>query len=216
MLILQGTFISSTEASLKSKDTWNLELTEECHPCCGFLWSVHAESAVFERKEVEKLAHDEREYSSRMWSILEIISVHEKAFATRVTMQVATEYHLTFAIEFPNHSFYVPIDRVKILRWNLPAPIQILTGEWASVVTVDDTIWIEHRHNFEDKIFSQGLRLRSIAHEELNNTFHHPTCIWLSWVYSRWNEDSFLSLTLLTIRILFFWSDRYILASVSG
>ena len=90
---------------------------------------MHAESAVFERKEVEKLAHDEREYSRRMWSILKIVTVHEEAFATRVTMQVATEYHLTFAIEFPNHSFYVPIDRVKMLRWNLPATIQILSSE---------------------------------------------------------------------------------------
>ena len=39
--------------------------------------------------------------------------------------------------------------RLKLLGWELPASIEVTAGQRAPVVSVYDTIWVEHRDDLE-------------------------------------------------------------------
>ena len=41
------------------------------------------------------------------------------------------------------------------LWWSLPASIEITACQGAPVITINDTIWIEHRDDFEHEILSE-------------------------------------------------------------
>ena len=58
--------------------------------------------------------------------------------------------------------------------------------------------------------------LRSIAHKKFNDSFHHPTRIWLARVHSWGDENAFLVPTFLTARIFFFRCDSDILTSITS
>ena len=115
MLILQRALIRSTETSLKGKNARDLKLSEQSHTRRCLFTPMHAEARLFEGEEVEKLAHDEGEYSRRMRSILKVVSVHEDVLPSGMTMQIAAHYDLPLPVKLPNHAFYMPVDWVKVL-----------------------------------------------------------------------------------------------------
>ena len=136
---------------------------------------MHTESGIIEGEKVEKLAHNEREDSRSMGPILEVVAIHEEVFSAGMSMQVTAHDDITLPVEVSYHTLDVPVYRVQILGRYAPPAIQVLTGKRAPVVSVDDTIWIKHRHDFEHKVLTKGLRLWRIAHKELYDALHHPT-----------------------------------------
>lgn len=78
----------------------------------------------------------------------------------------------------------------------LPAPVQVLPTETASVVTVDDAIWIQNGHYLEYEVVSQSLSLGRVASDEVNYAFHHPRAVGLARMDSSTNEYALLGLGL--------------------
>lgn len=56
-----------------------------------------------------------------------------------------------------------------------PSSIQITPSQWASIITVDDAIWVQHWHNFENEILPQDFRLHICwICQEVQCALHHP------------------------------------------
>ena len=91
-----------------------------------------------------------------------------------------------------------------------------MTSKRASIVTVDDTIRVEHRNDLEYEVVPEGLRFRRIADQELDDALHHPTRIGLTWVHTRRYEDAFLGLIFVALRVLVLRRYRDVLAPVTS
>ena len=48
---------------------------------------------------------------------------------------------------------------MKHLGRRLPTTVQIAPGERAPIVTVDDSVWVEHGNDLEDEVLSKQLGL---------------------------------------------------------
>ena len=68
----------------------------------------------------------------------------------------------------------VPDCWVQRFTWILPSPVEIASCQAASVVSVDDTIRIQHRDDLEDEFVSQLRSSRVAANQEVDDSFHHP------------------------------------------
>jgi len=215
VLLLELSLVSAAEGRLEGKDVGNFEFSPEGHPCGGFLGLVHVEAGLLERKKVEEFAHYEGEDPGGVRPVLEVVPVDKQILSTRVPVQIATEHHFSLLVELSYHPLHVPILRVQVLRRCLPAPIQVLSSERAPIVSVDDTVRIEHGNDFEDEVFAQGLRLGCVAHQEIDHALHHPAGVRLARVDSGRNKDAFLGLAFLAVRILLFRSNCDVFAAVA-
>ena len=130
-------------------------------------------------------------------------------------MKITNKNELTFTIESTNQLLNCRIDRVQNFRWIFPASVKVLTTKRASIVTINDSICIEHWNYFEYKVISQCLGFRCIADQEIYNAFHDPTCIAFARMHSCTDEDSLFSFCFLIIWVLILRCDRQIFASVT-
>ena len=89
-------------------------------------------------------------------------------------MQVTIEDDLSLLIKSSNQPLNSKVNGMKSLRCIFPATIQVLATQRASVISIDDAVWVQHWYNFEDEFLSEDSSLGSIAHQELDKTFHHP------------------------------------------
>lgn len=53
----------------------------------------------------------------------------------------------------------------------VPDPIQVVTGETASVVAIYHAIWIQHRHDLENKVITQSFCLLAVGYQKGNDAF---------------------------------------------
>lgn len=65
-----------------------------------------------------------------------------------------------------------------------PLAVHVGTHKTTSVIANDDSVWILHGNNFEDKCVSEQFGLWIIADQEFDHAVHHPTRIRFSWVNS--------------------------------
>ena len=93
-----------------------------------------------------------------------------------------------------HHALTVPDRWMKCLVGYLPSAIKIATGQTAPVVTVDNTVWVEHWHDLEDKVLPQHPRLVVIrVGKEGEHTSHHPRAYSFPRVHAR-RDDYALAL----------------------
>lgn len=65
--------------------------------------------------------------------------------------------------------------RLQLLRWELPAAVQVAACERAPVVAVDNAIWVEHGYDLEDKVAPKKFGLLVIwIRQKSQYTAHHP------------------------------------------
>lgn len=83
-----------------------------------------------------------------------------------------------------------------------PPSVEITTSQWAPVVTINDTIWIEHWNYFEDKVFPKkfGFLVIRIC-KKFQNTSHHPRCYCLTRVHPGWNDNCLFLLKFLYVTL---------------
>jgi hypothetical protein len=72
-------------------------------------------------------------------------------------MEVTEEKYFPGLLSFFHHELRMIIDWIKFGAGANPLPIEILTYERTSIVANDDTIWVQHRYNFENESISQIL-----------------------------------------------------------
>ena len=85
-----------------------------------------------------------------------------------------------------------------------PSSIQISSYHVTSIIADDNSIWIEHRDNFENECVSEQLGLFVILlKQKFNCTVDHELSVALSRVYSSRQKDYLLLLrSSSTIRLL--------------
>ena len=176
---------------------------------------MHRETRVFKRKEVTKFWHNEWKDSSWMWSIREVVAIHENVLAPRMAVKITNKSNVSLTIERTYQLFYCRIYRMEDLWWILPPTIKILSAQWATVIAINNSIWIHHWHYFEHKVVPESLSLWSITHQKVDNTFHHPTCITLTWVHTSANEDTLFCLCFLVVGVFVFWCNGKVFTSIT-
>ena len=151
-----------------------------------------------------------------MRCLLDIVAIHEDVLPTRVAMQVTVHHYLPLFHEGPHHSLDSKVDRVELLVGCLPTPIQILATQRASVVSVDDSIWVQDRDDLEDKRVSKGLSLCRVSCQKIDDSFHHPRRIGFSRMHSGRYDDAFLGFGPLAVWVFVARGDDQVLALVAG
>ena len=99
--------------------------------------------------------------------------------------------------------------------WIFPAAVEVLTTQCTSIVTINDSICVEHWNYFEYEVISQCLGFGCIADQEIYNAFHYPTCITFTRMHSCTDKDSLFSFCFLVIWILVLRCDSQIFASIT-
>ena len=72
-----------------------------------------------------------------------------------MAMKVTVEHHLPLGVHVPDQLLRMEDCRMKEPVWLLPFSIEVAAKEGATVVSVDDTIWIEHRDNSYDELLPE-------------------------------------------------------------
>ena len=117
------------------------------------------------------------------WSGL-IVAEHEYVTPDRVSMEVAKEEDVT-TFQCPlHHQLCVVVNRVELAGRSNPLAIEVLAHQRAAVVTNDDTVRVEHGHDFEHECVSEELGAVLIAHKEVYHAIHHPRGIALAWMHA--------------------------------
>ena len=176
---------------------------------------MHRETRVFKRKEVTEFWHNEWKDSSWMWSIREVVTVHKNVLSPRMTVKITNKSEVSLTIERTYQLFDCRVFRMKDFRWILPPTIKVLSAQWTTIIAINNSIWIKHWYYFEDKVVPERLRLWCIAHQKVDNTFHHPTCITFTRVHTSTNEDTLFSLCFLIVGILVFWCNCKVFTSIT-
>ena len=109
-----------------------------------------------------------------MRPLLQVVAIHKDVLATRVTVQVAVENHFSLLAKWPDCLFNMEDYRVYLLGRVLVPSVQILSTQRTTIVTIDDAINVYHWDYFENEMLTQRPCLDAVAHQEFDDTFHHP------------------------------------------
>jgi len=80
---------------------------------------------------------------------------------------------------------------MKFPAWINPASVQVDAGQVAPRGAVYDTIYVQHRHNFEHEVVAKDLRIQRGPRQVVNHSLHHPRGSTLTRVHSRRNANAF-------------------------
>ena len=69
-------------------------------------------------------------------------------------MQITVKHKTALLMDSLHEALRMENGWVKCLTWSLPSSIQIAPGETASIISVNNTVRIEHGYDFEDKVLS--------------------------------------------------------------
>ena len=72
----------------------------------------------------------------------------------------------------------------------LPLSIQIAAEQRASIVAINDSIWVQHRHDSDHEVLSE--LFSSIGEKIGQKPIQHVRCLWLSGMDSARQDDSLL------------------------
>ena len=91
-----------------------------------------------------------------------------------------------------------------------PLPIKVHACEITSVVAIDHTIDVQHRHNFENEVLTEYLSYGRIADEEVDDVFDKVGSHTLSGMHPRSQEYTFLFFPVGEV------SDDHVIAVITG
>ena len=112
---------------------------------------LNEEAAIFERESIAVGLHDSWKYLLFFWCIL-VTSIHETIFFSWVAMKITVKHQLSLLLHSLYHLFGMVNCRMSLFDWIYPLSIQVHQTQIASVVTNNNSVRIQHRYNFEDKV----------------------------------------------------------------
>lgn len=90
-------------------------------------------------------------------------------------MEVSKDEQLSLLYEVVDHLLGVVDRGVQHFRRGFPSSIQIAPGQRATIVSINDTVWVQHRDDFENKVLSKNLGFWNVrAREKVQCSLHHP------------------------------------------
>ena len=185
------TDIQATKSALHRVHQWtSFQLLEYCDSCGGFFWSLDAKARLIIAEKRTDLRKQKRKEASSFRFAFDTASVHEDVRLTRVAMQIAVENALAIQMHLLNQSLSVVYRWLQHFRRELPSSVQVAACQRASVVAVNDTVWVEHRHYLEREAAPKKFCLLVMRIcKKAQYTAHHPWSHSFTWMYTCWDHD---------------------------
>ena len=86
-------------------------------------------------------------------------AVHEHVSLTGVAMEITEEEHLVVLVAHFHKLFSVIDGWVEEFAGLWPSSVEVCSHKIAPIITINNSIWVKHRYNFENESFSQHLGL---------------------------------------------------------
>lgn len=186
------------ERALQSERVGNVELSEHHDSGCGLLLLLDPESALVEGKSRVLVAAKQRYYSeicildsAFVLVVFVGATVEEGMHFARVAVHVAVQNTLSLNMSVTHHQLRVKDFRVEEAVRCPPFAIEVNAEQAASIVSINHAITVQHRHNFEYKIFSQLNRELRVPQQEVQCPLQHERSLWLAWMDSTRQYDRF-------------------------
>ena len=154
MLISKFTNISTTKACFHCENIGYVKLTPHADASGLFFRFMHRKPAGFETEVITDFTHQVWENASLVRQLFIIVSVHKNVFSATVTVQIQIKYDFTLFLESSDETFSRKIFRVQLFVGVFPSSVKILASQTASIISIDDTVGIQHGNNFEHKAVS--------------------------------------------------------------
>lgn len=91
-----------------------------------------------------------------------------------VSVQVDDGSDSFFLVEFTNELLDAcHFGECLIFVVDVPFSVQVVAHEIGTVVTENDSVWVDHRHNLEHVVFPQQLSLPCLPQQKVNETLAH-------------------------------------------
>ena len=81
-------------------------------------------------------------------------SIHENIFTATMSMEITKNCQFSLLAKLSNQLFSMVNSRMKYFTRCFPPSVQVAASKGTSVVSVNNTVGIEHGNNFEDKVLS--------------------------------------------------------------
>lgn len=118
-----------------------------------------------------------------------------------MTVEVHDHFHLAFLVELPDHLPQILDFGVQQVVGILPGAVEVLAGQTAALVPINDAIGVDHGHDFEDEAVAEQLGLLGSGHDEVDEAAHHPGAVGLARVAPARHHDAALLLLRLLVAL---------------
>jgi hypothetical protein len=144
----------ATKADFTSKRIDQVEFLPHDNSTGLFFRLVHLKVRASVR---ERIAHPVKHgwEDTHLFVEVYLAAIHKSIFLAAVTVKITVQVHFPTLESFSEHLFHCEDLGELLLVWRDILSIKVLAAETASVISNNDTIWIEHWHNFEDVSISQ-------------------------------------------------------------
>lgn len=194
------------EGTLHGEDVSHiLEFLVESDPRSWLLALLDTESGVVEAEVLADFAQEKREDASLLWTFLVVTAVHKDILLPGMPVQVTEQQYSSLFIALFDELLSVIDSRMNNFRRRLPPAIEITPCQRTPIVTVNNSVRIQHRYYLENEIFSEKPSLHVVrVSDELDNAAHHPGAHSFPWMDPCWNHNA-----LALPDIVFLLSGRY-------
>ena len=106
----------------------------------------------------------------------EIWTIHEDRLAAGVGMHIKIrhDFMLVSFLNFFHHIAKVIWLGHQLLVWRAEQSVDVSPNKLASCIANGHTICIDHRNNFEDALFPQGIGYLVFAQDKLDDPVNYP------------------------------------------
>lgn len=159
-----------------------------------FFFILHLEATVVEVESITVFVEKKRQNTLRHDLLIRVIVVaskHEDVFAPRMAMEICVHVDHSVFLSLRDHllgshNFWSVGRRVS------PLPVQIEASQAGPLVSVDDSVRVQHRHDLEDEVVSQELStLTFLLKEEVHCSLEHVRGNGFARVSTSRNHDRF-------------------------
>ena len=178
-------WLGPTEGCLKGEDVGvpGAQVLPHCNPGSLLLASLLSKLRVVVRVvRMSDLRHQEREHSRCFRVVRLSVTVEEGVLSSAVAVEVAVQSQRALVCETGDELLGVVNRGVQHLARVLPSSVQVAACQTAAVVTVDDSVWVEHGDDLEDELVSELASFSVVADQKVNGSLHHERGVGLTWV----------------------------------
>lgn len=133
-----------------------------------------------------------------MRSTLVCAAIEKSSSLLSMTVKIQYHFDLFLLVSVHDLIFDEVNFRIEIFRRSFPPSVEVTTYQRTSVIPVDDTIWIDHGKNLEDKGTPQCTCLSFFREQKPNQVMNYPTGDCFPWMCPCQDDDDLLVFLLLS------------------
>jgi hypothetical protein len=106
-----------------------------------------------------------------------------------MAMKIQYHFYWSFLKSIDNLIFDKIYLRIVLFRWIFPSSVKIPSNQGTSIITMDDSIRIDHRKYLKDEVIPQSNSDCVVRDEKVDDIMHDPTGNCLSCMCSSEQDD---------------------------